>query len=397
MMDHHIVTEVTALQLLHEYQADASFFLSSPKRTILTKGTFAAISEPNTYNLPQRAASILKDAEQSGLQHPILVGTVPFDGSRSIQLTVPTEVWQTDPLQVDQREEEMDSSMVWGVVPVPEPEEYMRCVEQGLARIGTGELSKIVLSRSLQLNSSEKVDIGQLLYKLAQHNPSGYTFAVDVSERNSRTTKRRTLIGASPELLVSRSGIKVLANPLAGSRPRSHDMAEDRRRAEELLSSEKDLHEHAVVVEAVSAALKPFCKTLEVPSTPSLINTETMWHLSTEVTGELIDPSISSLELALALHPTPAVCGTPTDLAKTAIEKIEPFDRGFYTGIVGWCDAKGDGEWIVTLRCAEAEERSLRLFAGAGIVAGSSPEEELAETSAKFRTMLLAMGLEEND
>lgn len=118
-----------------------------------------------------------------------------------------------------------------------------------------------------------------------------------------------------------------------------------------------------------------------------------MWHLSTELKGELTDLSVSSLELAAALHPTPAVCGTPTNAAKEAIKQIEPFDRGFFTGMVGWCDADGDGEWVVTIRCAEAEEHALRLYAGAGIVAGSKPEEELAETSAKFRTMLLAMGM----
>ena len=118
-----------------------------------------------------------------------------------------------------------------------------------------------------------------------------------------------------------------------------------------------------------------------------------MWHLSTEIRGELIDPSISSLALAVALHPTPSVCGSPTALAREAIQEIEPFDRGFYTGLVGWCDASGDGEWIVTIRCAVAENQSLNLYAGAGVVAESSAEAELQETSAKFRTMLHAMGL----
>lgn len=160
-----------------------------------------------------------------------------------------------------------------------------------------------------------------------------------------------------------------------------------------MLSSAKDLHEHAVVADAVAAALRPFCRTLDVPEKPSLIKTETMWHLSSVIKGELSDPSVTALELAAALHPTPAVCGTPTDLAREAILSIEPFDRDFFTGMVGWCDDAGDGEWIVTIRCAEAEERSLRLYAGAGVVAGSKPEDELQETSAKFRTMLRAMGV----
>ena len=123
----------------------------------------------------------------------------------------------------------------------------------------------------------------------------------------------KTLIGASPELLVSRNGMQVISNPLAGSRPRSEDLVEDKRRAEELLSSPKDLHEHAVVVEAVAAALRPYCHTLHVPEKPSVIHSEAMWHLSTEVKGELKDPNTSSLQLAIALHPTPAVCGTPME------------------------------------------------------------------------------------
>lgn len=117
-----------------------------------------------------------------------------------------------------------------------------------------------------------------------------------------------------------------------------------------------------------------------------------MWHLSTTVTGTLADPATSSLDLASALHPTPAVCGTPTETARAVIAESEPFDRGAYTGMVGWQDADGDGEWVVTIRCAEAEGRSLRLFAGAGVVAASSPEAETAETAAKFRTFLSAVG-----
>lgn len=214
--------------------------------------------------------------------------------------------------------------------------------------------------------------------------------------RKMKKKKSKTLIGASPELLVSRSGMQVVSNPLAGSRPRSDDPVEDKRRAEELLSSPKDLHEHAVVVEAVATVLRPYCHTLHVPEKPSVIHSEAMWHLSTEVKGELKDPNTSSLELAIALHPTPAVCGTPMEEAREAIQKIEPFDREFFTGMLGWSDLNGDGEWIVTIRCAEVQENTLRLYAGAGVVAESNPEDELAETSAKFQTMLKALGLRDN-
>ena len=204
----------------------------------------------------------------------------------------------------------------------------------------------------------------------------------------------KTLIGASPELLVSRHGMQVISNPLAGSRPRSDDPVEDKRRAEELLSSPKDLHEHAVVVEAVAAA--PILSYITCSEKPSVIHSEAMWHLSTEVKGELKNPNTSSLELAIALHPTPAVCGTPMEEAREAIQQIEPFDREFFTGMLGWSDLNGDGEWIVTIRCAEVQENTLRLYAGAGVVAESKPEDELAETSAKFQTMLKALGLNDS-
>jgi isochorismate synthase EntC len=159
-----------------------------------------------------------------------------------------------------------------------------------------------------------------------------------------------------------------------------------------LLESEKDLHEHAVVVAAVRESLAPFCTDLEAPERPTLVRTAAMWHLSTTVTGTLADPGTTALDLASALHPTPAVCGTPTDLARRVIAESEPFDRGPYTGMVGWQDADGDGEWVVTIRCAEAEGRTLRLFAGAGVVAASTSEAETAETAAKFRTFLHAVG-----
>jgi isochorismate synthase len=204
----------------------------------------------------------------------------------------------------------------------------------------------------------------------------------------------RTLVGASPELLVSRRGGRLVANPLAGSAPRGADLAEDVRRAAALLESPKDLHEHAVVVAAVREALAPYCTRLELPERPALARTAALWHLSTTVTGELSDPSVTALDLASALHPTPAVCGTPARTARAVISASEPFDRGPYTGMVGWQDADGDGEWVVTIRCAEAEGRTLRLFAGAGVVAASTAEAETAETEAKFRTFLHAVGAE---
>lgn len=147
------------------------------------------------------------------------------------------------------------------------------------------------------------------------------------------------------------------------------------------------------MVDDIVRILRPFCRTLTVPPGPELVHTRAMWHLATRIEGELADPATTSLDLACALHPTPAVGGTPTDLAREVIAELEPFDRNCFAGMVGWTDVAGDGEWVLALRSAEVCGDRLRLFAGAGIVAGSVPDAEVAETAAKFRTMLDALGV----
>ncbi|WP_164002164.1 isochorismate synthase DhbC [Pyxidicoccus caerfyrddinensis] len=391
-------TESLPAQLLESYAAGSSFFFASPRRTLLARGTFATVphtrGEDALERLPGSVRNVLDAARQADHDIPVVVGAVPFDGTVPAQLVVPMTIQRAGPLVFDAASPvHRPLGAHYTVQPVPEPAAYLHGVERALTLMQSGPLRKVVLSRSLHLHAAAPIDLPQLLRNLAWRNPSGYTFAVDLPPEADGTTGARTLIGASPELLVSRSGFQVLANPLAGSAARSPDLVEDQKRAQALLTSPKDLHEHAVVIDAVAEALRPYCKTLDVPAGPSLVSTATMWHLSTRITGELADPSISSLTLAAALHPTPAVCGYPTRLAHEAIGSIEPFERGYYTGAVGWCDASGDGQWAVTIRCAEADARTLRLFAGAGIVAGSRPESELAETEAKFRTMLQAMGL----
>ncbi|GAA3399583.1 isochorismate synthase DhbC [Paenibacillus hodogayensis] len=408
MIEQAVATEELAIRLLDDYRAGSPFFLSTSRYTLLAEGAIAAVPEESgpgaLERLPGRVTALLSAIRPPGYGMPVVVGAIPFDHTAPAQLVVPASLRRAGPLGTGLADQAgQPPAAAYTVLPVPEPELYERGVERGLERLRSGELDKIVLSRSLHLTSPTSVNIGQLLRRLAGNNASGYTFAVHLPDRETeqgqaradrlnRLAGSRTLIGASPELLVSRVGLQVTANPLAGSAPRSEDPAEDRRRAAALLESPKDLHEHAVVVDAVAAALRPYCRQLDVPAKPSLTRTAAMWHLSSEIRGELADAATSSLALAIALHPTPAVCGAPTDRAREAIREIEPFDRGYYTGMVGWCDAAGDGEWIVTIRCAEVADRSLRLFAGAGVVAESSAAAELAETSAKFRTMLSAMG-----
>nr|UZH23215.1 MxcD [myxobacterium MSr12020] len=391
-------------EILAEYNLESSFFFASQARTILAQGVREIIAEPGgsaTGELPKRVAAALTALASSGHGRPLAVGALPFDGRSPAHLLVPRTVQITGPVDAASLSPRVASRVFARRMGMsPQREEYLRGIERALASIRNDELSKVVLSRMLELRLSQPVDLPLLLQRLAKQNAAGYTFAVKLPEvrpagsAGEENAPARMLLGASPELLVSRSGNTVFANPLAGSAPRSPDPEEDQRRANALLASEKDRREHAVVVEAVAAALRPFCRSLSVPPRASLLHTPAMWHLSTQITGELADPSVSSLELALALHPTPAVCGYPTARARAAIGEIEPFDRGYFTGLVGYCDAAGDGEWAVTIRCAEISGDAVRLYAGGGIVAGSAPERERAEIAAKMRTVLSALGLD---
>jgi isochorismate synthase len=188
------------------------------------------------------------------------------------------------------------------------------------------------------------------------------------------------LVGASPELLVLRTGREVWSQPMAGTAPREHAAA--------LRASGKDDREHRAVVEAVVAGLTPYCDELRAAASPEVVPFPSVVHLATEITGTLHEPAPSALDLALALHPTPAVGGTPRTAALELIQRVEGFDRGRYAGPVGWVDANGDGEWAVALRGAELEGTRARLVAGAGVVAGSDADAEWAETAAKLEPML---------
>ncbi|MFJ7072216.1 isochorismate synthase [Streptomyces sp. NPDC098781] len=382
------VSPGAATSLLDAYRATTDRFLATPHRTLLGRGTSAEIPH-DTRPLAQRVREALDALRRPGATAPVVVGSLPFAPDAPPALAVPDVVHWAPPLREDPLVAlplpHDETRPDWQVTQVPPPERYGEAVAAAVERMRAGEFDKVVLARTLELTSAREPDLRLMLRRLAHRDPAGYTFAVP-------SGPGRTLIGASPELLVARRAGRLTANPLAGSAPRSTDLAEDVRRAVALLESPKDLHEHAVVVAAVRAALAPYCSRLEVPERPTLVRTAAMWHLSTTVTGELTDPDTTALDLASALHPTPAVCGTPTDVARAVIAAWEPFDRGPYTGMVGWQDADGDGEWVVTIRCAEAEGRSLRLFAGAGVVAESSPAAETAETAAKFRTFLHAVG-----
>ncbi|CAM3370083.1 isochorismate synthase [Nocardioides dubius] len=271
------------------------------------------------------------------------------------------------------------------VTPEPAPSGYAAMVEAALRRIADGDVAKVVLGRQLQVRAPG-LRPEHLLGPLLADRPGEYVFSQTLTEG-------AVAVGASPELLVRRSGHAVSAVPLAGSVPRVEDPAEDRQRAERLLSSAKDLAEHAHVVEAITAALLPLCRELDWPRTPILHRTDTLWHLATPINGVLHEdrPLPSALELAQLLHPTPAVGGVPAPEAAALIAELEPVDRGYLAGCLGWTDGNGDGEFAVTIRAGIVGHDELRLFAGAGIVAGSVPELEVRETGAKLGTMLRAL------
>lgn len=248
-------------------------------------------------------------------------------------------------------------------------------------------LAKIVLSRTLALEAEAPIPVPAVMARLAQ-DP-------DVTTYHTRLPggPDHALIGATPELLLRKSGGRIVSHPLAGSARRSADPAADRAAAEGLSQSDKDRREHRFVVEYILDTLAPHCTDLACPEGTGLTHTRSMWHLGTRITGRLRDAAVPSILLAAALHPTPAVCGVPAVRAARLIGKLEPRPRGFYAGAVGWNDAQGDGAWFVAIRSAEINGSHARLHAGAGIVRGSDPMEEAAETGAKFGALLAALGL----
>jgi len=336
---------------------------------------------------------------------PFVVGSIPFERGRAPVFIAPTHQvrrgadGRTWGLHVD------GAVAGWPGRPIgrgpsapfpamqlaerPLPDAYAEAVAKAVSRIQGGGLDKVVLARSLEVAAGRRIDPARLLARLRAVDPDCYAFAVP-----SSLSRPRVLVGASPELLVSRFGREVRANPLAGSAPRDGDPDVDRASAERLAASSKDRSEHRFVVEEVARVLEPFCDELAWDPEPVLLETANVWHLSTRFTGALRASSrATALDLALALHPTPAVGGSPREAALRAIGDLErlPTPRGAYAGPVGWVDADGDGEWAIALRCALLDGDRATLYAGAGIVADSVPDAEVDETDRKFRAFLDAL------
>jgi menaquinone-specific isochorismate synthase len=260
-------------------------------------------------------------------------------------------------------------------------EHYLAAVTAARHAVERGELAKVVIARDVIVESDEPIDVAALTSRLRQSFGSSYRYLID------------GLVGASPELLLERRNNLVSSHPLAGTTPRTGDPSTDERLARELLTSEKNQVEHRIVIDMVHDTLLPHCSYLDWEETPSIVPVANVQHLGTLMSGRLSEPLLHVLDGVHLLSPTPALGGSPRDAALRLIADHEGMDRGRYGGAVGWFDRHGNGTFAVTIRCAEldADRRVARLFAGGGIVAGSDPVAELAETQAKFQAMLAAI------
>jgi isochorismate synthase len=259
------------------------------------------------------------------------------------------------------------------------PRAFEAAVEKATGRIAAGEMEKVVLAREVIVEAPGAHDPAPIFGAMREQFPACFCFCAGTPEA--------AFIGASPELLVRRSGAGVSTVALAGSTRRSSDPAVDDHLGERLLRSDKDRREHQIVVERIVRRLRPHAVWVETGPEPEIVTIANIKHLATPVIAQLAEPR-SAIELAGMLHPTPAVGGEPWPAAAAPLAELEQMDRGWYAAPVGWMDATEDGEFCVALRSALLRDRNAHLFAGVGVVAGSDPEAELAETEVKLQAML---------
>jgi menaquinone-specific isochorismate synthase len=260
-----------------------------------------------------------------------------------------------------------------------DPEAWCALVERATKMLAEGGMDKVVLARELTVTGDRPIDRLRVLDRLRRGYPGCHLVSVD------------GLVAASPELLVSRAGDVVRSHPMAGTAPRGGDPVADQRLAASLLASAKDRQEHQITIDMVHDTLLGWCSYVDYEAEPSVVAVANVQHLATLVEGRLSRPAPSVLELVAALHPTPAVAGSPRDDAVRWIATHEGLDRGRYAGTAGWADARGNGTWAVAVRSAEISGAVARVCAGVGVVPDSDPDAELAETSAKFEALLTAL------
>ncbi|MFZ9397140.1 MAG: isochorismate synthase [Ilumatobacteraceae bacterium] len=343
-----------------------------------------------------RLAAIAHDDQSDGMAGPVALGCLPFRPGASAQFVIPSVIVRKTAgggvfiTTIDQPSESdvrlFDSTIgptapTFRVGPRTPIDTYRRAVEAGREAVRRGDLTKVVIAREVGVESDQPLDVHAILLRLRAAFGASYRYSID------------GIVGASPELLIAVDGDSVRSHPLAGTTPRTGDPATDEALANKLMASMKDQVEHRVVIDVVHDTLLPWCSYLDWEPEPSVIKVANVQHLGTLIEGRLSEPRPDAVALARLLSPTPALGGHPREEAIALIDATEGFDRGRYGGAVGWVDAAGNGEFAVTIRCAElsADRRSARLIAGGGIVADSDVDAELAETQAKFQAMLSAI------
>ncbi|MDP1720610.1 MAG: isochorismate synthase [Candidatus Nanopelagicaceae bacterium] len=326
---------------------------------------------------------------------PILFASFSFSPADESVLTMPKVVvgtragqsWITwigdgpQPELLDAADSVVPGNYSWrnGTISV---DEWQGQVAKAIDSIQSKTIDKVVLARDLNGATTNRIDPRSILRNLALEYPATWCFSI------------AGLVGATPELLLRLNRAMVTSRVLAGTISRTGDDEKDLALAASLARSSKDLEEHMYAVRSVAESLAPFCTSTNVPDSPFVLHLANVMHLATDVTGAISEfpQHVDTFSILEKLHPSAAVCGTPTEMATKVIADLEGMPRGRYAGPVGWIDARGDGELGIALRCGQISENEIRLFAGCGIVAGSDPRRELAESQAKFAPMMSALG-----
>jgi menaquinone-specific isochorismate synthase len=327
---------------------------------------------------------------------PILFSSFSFDANQSSILVIPEIIigqkngkswitWIGDTKQPNLEKintAPISGEITWQAGSISE-QAWQSQVSSAISAIKSNVLEKVVLARDITATSKSEISVRSLLQRLEIEYPSTWIFLVD------------GLIGATPELLVRLSKSLVTSRVLAGTIRKTGNEDRDLTLAASLAKSSKDLEEHEYAVRSVADALAPFCSSTNVPEAPFVLHLSNVMHLATDVTGVLNDSAKQSdiFTLIAQLHPSAAVCGTPATEAKKLINELEQMNRERYAGPVGWIDANNDGEIAIALRCGQLsnDRKTIRLFAGCGIVAGSDPANEFAESQAKLMPMRTAL------
>jgi menaquinone-specific isochorismate synthase len=384
---------------LSDSQIDLNDFAGSEGYLFVRDGVGVAgrgVAQRVDRNTAESFLRNIKDDNQSGVADagPIAIGCIPFTSTDAHEFVIPKvvigktqsgEQWITT---VDDTEFEFEQSQKplavassFSVNPGVSVDHYLEAVRLTAEAVRENKLAKAVIARDIFVSSSQSFDIRAILLRLKASFGSSYRYLFE------------GFIGASPELLISVLGNQVKSHPLAGTVPRTGNIETDTKFAQELIASAKNQLEHRIVIDMVRDTLLPWCSFLDWQADPSIVSVANVQHLGTEISGQLSEPRPSVLDLAYALSPTPALGGAPREIALDHIAQVEGMNRGRYGGAVGFFNAKGDGKFAVSIRCAEFDDSqtTARLFAGGGIVADSEPQNELAETQAKFQAMLAAL------